>query len=126
MPCFRLETNVKASEMAGDGNKKENFLKEMSKLVAEHLKKPESYVIVQLITDAEMCMGGEVGVACGAATLFRYDQFNVVTHLTSSSQSPTLSYSWSPTPRCAWAGRWVWPVGLPPYSGTIFCNITCC
>ncbi len=54
MPNFRLETNVKKADIKDlDG-----VLKEISKIVAAHLSKPESYVIVNIVTDVDMIMGG--------------------------------------------------------------------
>ncbi len=63
MPHFRLETNSKSCPSSAA------LKKELSAAVAAHLGKPEKFVMVTLVTGADMCMGGEEEPACGSATL---------------------------------------------------------
>uniref|UniRef100_A0A5S6QL37 L-dopachrome isomerase n=1 Tax=Trichuris muris TaxID=70415 RepID=A0A5S6QL37_TRIMR len=57
MPIFTFATNVPADKISGD------FLKSTSKLVADMLGKPESYVAVHINGGQKMTFGGSDGPA---------------------------------------------------------------
>ncbi|CAL1535413.1 unnamed protein product [Lymnaea stagnalis] len=52
MPVLVVATNLKKDQIP------ENFLREATKLIAVELKKPESYVLVQVNPDQLMSFGG--------------------------------------------------------------------
>ncbi|XP_059176219.1 macrophage migration inhibitory factor-like [Physella acuta] len=52
MPVFSIATNLKRDQIP------ENFVREASKFIASELKKPESYVLVQISPDQLMTFGG--------------------------------------------------------------------
>ncbi|KAK0054125.1 macrophage migration inhibitory factor [Biomphalaria pfeifferi] len=52
MPVLSIATNLKRDQIP------EDFIREASKFVASELKKPESYVLVQVLTDQIMSFGG--------------------------------------------------------------------
>jgi phenylpyruvate tautomerase len=58
MPLLRIVT----SATGADG--RVPLLSELSRFVAEKLRKPESYVMTSLVTDATMTFGGTTDPAC--------------------------------------------------------------
>jgi phenylpyruvate tautomerase PptA (4-oxalocrotonate tautomerase family) len=60
MPLLKMHTSVPVPE-----DKKEGLVKALSKITAETIGKPESYVMVAL-SDGTMSMGGEFGPAAFA------------------------------------------------------------
>ena len=59
MPLCRILTSANASEKT-----RASLLTELSRFVAEALKKPESYVMTALTTDAAMTFAGTTEPAC--------------------------------------------------------------
>ncbi len=59
MPLCKIVTSANASEKI-----RASLLTELSRFVAEALKKPESYVMTQLVTDATMTFAGTTEPAC--------------------------------------------------------------
>jgi phenylpyruvate tautomerase PptA (4-oxalocrotonate tautomerase family) len=60
MPLLKMHTSVPVPE-----DKKEGLVKALSKITAETIGKPESYVMV-VLSDGTMSMGGELGPAAFA------------------------------------------------------------
>jgi phenylpyruvate tautomerase PptA (4-oxalocrotonate tautomerase family) len=60
MPLLKMHTGVPVPE-----DKKEGLVKALSKITAETIGKPESYVMV-VLSDGTMSMGGELGPAAFA------------------------------------------------------------
>ena len=59
MPLCRIVTSATASEKV-----RASLLTDLSRFVAEALRKPESYVMTQLVTDATMTFAGTPEPAC--------------------------------------------------------------
>jgi len=70
MPVFKLDTNVPAEKVT------EQFLKQTSKVIASTLKKPESYVAVQVVPDQKIIFGGS-SEPCGNASLMSIGQLGI-------------------------------------------------
>ena len=59
MPLCRIVTSASASEKS-----RAAFLTDLSSFIAEALRKPESYVMTSLVTDAAMTFAGTTEPAC--------------------------------------------------------------
>jgi len=59
MPLCRIVTSASASEKT-----RASLLGELSRFVAEALRKPESYVMTSLVTDATMTFAGTTEPSC--------------------------------------------------------------
>jgi len=59
MPLCRIVTSANASEKI-----RTSLLTELSRFIAEALRKPESYVMTHLVTDATMTFAGTPEPAC--------------------------------------------------------------
>lgn len=59
MPLLRIVTSVNGAE-----HERTQLLSELSRYVAEKLRKPESYVMTSLVTNATMTFAGNTEPAC--------------------------------------------------------------
>ena len=87
MPSLQLTTNFASSL---DKETRQGVCRALSKLIAETLGKPESYVCVSISGGADMTWGGEE-VPCALGTLTSIGAINLENNKT--LQVPTLSQS---------------------------------